>query len=57
MHLVHYNKRYGSLADAVTHPDGLAVIGVMIEVSITMFMSFASSTNKHLHFTSGWGLG
>jgi len=31
MHLVHYNTRYGSLADAVTHPDGLAVIGVMIE--------------------------
>ena len=33
MHLVHYNKNYGTLADAVTKSDGLAVIGVMIEVA------------------------
>ena len=44
MHLVHYNTRYGSLAEAVSQRDGLAVIGVMIEVSITMFMSFTNST-------------
>lgn len=35
MHLVHYNRRYGSLTEAVNYPDGLAIIGVMIEVSDT----------------------
>ena len=33
MHLVHYNKKYGNVANAVNYSDGLAVIGVMIEVT------------------------
>ena len=41
MHLVHYNKRYGSLTEAVNYPDGLAVIGVMIEVN---------NRNNHVFF-------
>ena len=29
LHLVHYNAKYGSLTEAVTHRDGLAVVGVL----------------------------
>jgi len=31
MHLVHYNTKYSSFADATNHPDGLAVLGVMLD--------------------------
>lgn len=33
LHLVHYKGAYGSLAEAVKKADGLAVLGVMLEVS------------------------
>ena len=33
LHFVHYNKKYGSLGNATSHPDGLAVLGVFVEVS------------------------
>lgn len=29
---MHYNKKYGSLGNATSHPDGLAVLGVFVEV-------------------------
>lgn len=32
LHFVHYNKKYGSLGNATNHPDGLAVLGVFVEV-------------------------
>ena len=32
LHLVHYNTAYGSFADAVDKPDGLAVLGVFLKV-------------------------
>ena len=32
MHLVHWNTKYGLFSSAVTKPDGLAVIGVFLEV-------------------------
>jgi len=32
LHLVHFNKRYGSFAEAADKSDGLAVIGVFIDV-------------------------
>lgn len=33
LHLVHYNiTKYSSFAEAVDKPDGLAVLGIMIEV-------------------------
>lgn len=33
LHLVHYNKKYDSLMDALPHWDGLAVLGVMFRLS------------------------
>ena len=33
MHLVHYNTKYGSFGNAVDKPDGLAVLGVFLEVN------------------------
>ena len=32
LHLVHWNTKYGLFSSAVTKPDGLAVIGVFLEV-------------------------
>lgn len=32
LHLVHYNAKYGNLANAVQNSDGLAVLGVFIQV-------------------------
>lgn len=32
LHLVHYKTSYGSLAEAIMHEDGLAVLGVMLKV-------------------------
>ncbi len=31
--MVHYNEKYGSLENAAKYPNGLAVLGIMIEVS------------------------
>lgn len=33
-HFVHFKSEYGTAADALTQPDGLAVFGVMFVVSI-----------------------
>ncbi|XP_046631691.1 carbonic anhydrase 2-like [Daphnia pulicaria] len=33
LHFVHFNKKYGSLGNATSHPDGLAVLGVFVETS------------------------
>ena len=33
LHLVHFNSKYGTLGEAVKHPDGLAVIGIMHELA------------------------
>lgn len=32
LHLVHYNTAYGSFAEAVDKPDGLAVLGIFLQV-------------------------
>lgn len=32
MHLVHYKDKYGSMAEAISYPDGLAVLGVFIQL-------------------------
>lgn len=41
IHFVHYNSKYGSISEAVTHSDGLAVIGVFVEVGASDNASFA----------------
>ena len=33
MHLVHYADRFGNLSEAVTHLSGVAVLGVLFDVS------------------------
>jgi len=33
VHLIHYNTKYADLAEALTHKDGLVVLGIFIEVS------------------------
>ncbi|XP_052270370.1 uncharacterized protein LOC127871465 isoform X2 [Dreissena polymorpha] len=33
IHIVHYNEKYGSVAGAVSQPDGLAVVGFFYQVS------------------------
>lgn len=33
LHIVHFNLKYGTIANAVTKSDGLAVVGVFCEVS------------------------
>lgn len=33
MHMVHYKKNYGSVSEALKHEDGLAVIGILFEVT------------------------
>ena len=32
LHIVHYNSKYGSFAEATQHSDGLAVLAVLIEL-------------------------
>ncbi|XP_066977822.1 uncharacterized protein [Macrobrachium rosenbergii] len=32
LHLVHYNSKYASAAEALTHSDGLAVLGIFLEI-------------------------
>ena len=34
LHLVHYNKKYGSFGAAADKSDGLAVIGIFLTVSL-----------------------
>lgn len=36
MHIVHYNSKYESLGEALLHSDGLAVLGVFVEVLIKL---------------------
>jgi len=33
MHLVHYNSKYGNYSNALKYSDGLAVLGVLFQVS------------------------
>ena len=34
LHIVHYNTKYGSIGEAASKDDGLAVLGFFIEVSL-----------------------
>ncbi|ESO88024.1 hypothetical protein LOTGIDRAFT_126803, partial [Lottia gigantea] len=35
IHVVHYKQSYGSLADAATQPDGLAVLAALFDISVS----------------------
>lgn len=39
LHLVHWNTKYGSFGEAVSQPDGLAVVGIFLQVSGATFLS------------------
>ena len=32
MHLVHWNTKYGCVSEALKHRDGLAVLGIMLDI-------------------------
>jgi carbonic anhydrase len=34
LHVVHYNVKYGSLTAALTQSDGVAVVGIFLDVSL-----------------------
>ena len=51
VHLVHWNKKYGTVAEALKHSDGLAVIGFMYEVSC--LVSFCNSCSTDCVITPG----
>ena len=38
LHFVHYDPSYGSVNEALAHGDGLAVIGVIFEVSLSILL-------------------
>lgn len=33
LHMVHYKASYGTVAEAIKFPDGIAVLGIMLEIS------------------------
>lgn len=33
VHIVHFRTKYGTVAEAAEHPDGIAVLGMFVEVS------------------------
>ena len=35
VHLVHYNSKYGNLDEAAKHKDGLLVLGILLQVSVS----------------------
>lgn len=42
LHLVHWNTKYASFGEAASQPDGLAVVGVFLQVSfLSSMMLFA----------------
>jgi carbonic anhydrase len=60
LHLVHFNKKYGTLGDAVSQADGLAVLGFFYEVSSTtngnltpFFDQVAALTNRKRSLDDG----
>ena len=51
MHFVSMNKKYSSLKEALTKKDGLAVLGVFLEVTF-YFKWFFSTTKGHQGYTN-----
>ena len=49
MHLVHYSSDYGSVAEAADKTEGLAVLGVFIEVPIDWLSYGQTLTHAHMY--------
>ena len=53
IHFVSYNTKYPDITESLSHSDGLAVLGVFIEVTHTFTLSFVflthTSSQKSLH--------
>lgn len=47
LHLVHYNKKYSNVSEALNYVDGLLVIGVFYEKSV-----YEGEFNKFLKFAN-----
>jgi len=52
LHLVHYKRQYGTLANAIQFSDGLAVLGMMFEVSTEANPALAPLISKLSSITS-----
>jgi carbonic anhydrase len=37
VHIVHWDTKYGNFVNATKHNDGLAVLGVLVEVNTNIF--------------------
>lgn len=48
LHLVHWNTKYGAFEEALKYPDGLAVVGVFLKVSIFIFPSVIFVFSEYL---------
>jgi hypothetical protein len=49
MHLVHYNQKYESLTNALDYDDGLAVVGIFLELAKES-NNDGSNNNKFVKF-------
>ena len=51
LHLVHYKASYGSVAEALKYSDGLAVLGVLFQISFTDNAALAPLISKLANIT------
>lgn len=51
IHIVHWNLKYGNIAEALKHGDGLLVLGIFVDVSLDH--NFCSGIAKILKEISG----
>lgn len=61
MHFVHFKEEYGTVKEALNHPDGLAVLGVWLRESWGLYSDpesisdlLAARADKHLGGAVGW---
>ena len=54
IHVVHYNKKYPDFSEASHHADGLAVLGIMVEVGHIFSISDSILTLGFIYIIS-WG--